>query len=682
MKTRFDAQGLFWHDTLFPKKKKEGHGKRSVSRVPPPIPDIGWKPPKDFPDLSAAKYISIDTETKDPHLKSDGPGFVRGESHVVGISVAVPEGRSWYFPTKHEYGEINFDHDKVMLWARDQLSRSHQPKLGAHLLYDLEALEYEKVKVVGPFYDVLNAEPLLDENKVGQYSLNALAKHHLGETKAEDELYKWSSRAYGGRPTRNDQGGNIYRCPAEIVGPYAESDTLLPIRIFKKQAKLLKKDNLWDLFLMESKLIPMLLAMRLRGVKVDLEKAERLNDTITIEKATLQNQLDTLVGFHVEINAGRSIGRAFDKFNLPYPLTPKSKEPSFTAPFLKHHAHEIPQFVHQIRKLAKLQSTFVQGYVLNSHVNGRVHSQFHQLKGDEKGTIARFSSSNPNLQNIPKKTDIKNLMRGIFIPEDGETWNKNDYSQIEYKFLVHYARGASAEEARAKYLNDPNTDYHKMVQDFLKVYIPNISREDTKAVNFGLVYGLGIQKLAKSLGVSVQEAKDLKKQIQEASPFAPELFDEVSDVASNRGYIRTIMNRRARFPLWEPVKTPKEWKQNIQHTPYKKSRALIEYPDRALQRAKTYAALNRLLQGSAADMMKKGMVDIWEAGICDVLGAPLNTVHDELNWSQPTGKIAEEAMKESILLMEKAIPLSIPVTCDREIGLNWGEIQDAKYYQL
>lgn len=679
---RPDAMGLFWQDVEQERKR----GQIKVKNEPQPIPKTDWRPPKEFPNLSAAKMLIIDIESKDPNLVKQGPGFVRGDAYMVGLAVGTEDGHKWYFPIRHEYdpNHMNLDYDQVIKWANDNLTRPNQPKLGAHILYDLEGLHYSGVDVAGPFYDVQIAEPLIDEHAIGQYNLEALANKYLNEGKIQDQMNQWAADSYGGRPIRKDQAKNIWRCPPELVGAYAESDVDLPLRIIKEQKKILNKEKLLDLFRLECRLLPLLLNMRLTGVPVDINRAKELNDIFTGKIEQEKKKLKSLTGYNVEhIWAAEEISRLFDKAGIKYPLTKKTQKPSITKEFLKNHPSDIADSIRKIRTWDKLLNPFIQGYVLNDNVNGRVYPQFNQLKSDEKGAApGRFSSSNPNLQNIPQRTDEGRLLRSMFVPFDGEEWNKADYSQIEYRLLVHYAEGEIANEVKEQYHRNPKTDYHSAVQEKLK-QISGMNRYAAKTINFGTIYGMGDYALSIALGLELKEAKILLEKIQKISPYAKELSNELNKVAARGGFIKTILNRKNRFPFWEPM----DWELSKKTDVSKDKQKIIDLVNNAIQiakknrtkvprggvkRAYTYTALNKLLQGSAADIMKKAMVDVWEAGLPFPM---LITVHDELDWSSPKTKQGREASKEVSRIMENAIELDIPVLVDHEIGTNWGQLK-------
>lgn len=814
-----------------------------------------WTTPCDLPDLSQAKIIGLDTETFDPNLKTKGPGAVRKDGHLVGISVAVDERNAWYLPMRHEYdAQDNLDPEAVLRWARDNLTRPNQLKVGANLLYDLEFLACEGVNVAGPFWDVQVADPLINEN-LFSYSLDAIAKRRIGLNKVDDELYNWSHQTYGGKPGR-DQAANIYRCPPKLVGPYAEADAWLPYKIMLEQQKLLGQQELNYIADLEMRLIPILLAMRLNGVRVNAEGAAELNDKLESKEIELQLELDRLAGFHVyTTNKQQTIDKLFDKLDLEYPKTPKTKKGSFTKGFLENHSHHAAELISAIRKIAKIRGTFLENAISGHQVNGRIYTQFHQMKSDANGTVSgRFSSSNPNLQQIPSRDEeTAPLVRGLFIPEDGCSWRRYDWSQIEYRLLVHYAVGDSGDIARSMYKSDPKTDFHKFTQDLvLTMTGKDLGRKPTKNINFGLCiakdqlvltnaglvpiqdvtlkhrlwdgiewvmhdgviykgkkevmtydgltatpehkiwtdtgwkisirqaasescklartgrgtapirfgyacigseintpqrevycdrralrsvqsnkelqyqqsaignkkrepekqtasvydilnagprrrftcsnvlvsncYGMGIPKLATQLGMPKEYVQDLFEHYHTAVPFVKETFNKAASLAGRRGWVKTILGRRAHFDWWEYGKFlwydeqakiikdngyPEDWFKPVPD----RQQAIEKWG--MVKRAYTHKALNRVLQGGSADGMKKAMVEIWEAGLCDVVGPPLLTVHDELDFNDPKTAASEAAFAEIKRIMENCLPqVKVPMLADEEVGPDWGHLKE------
>lgn len=671
---RSDSLGFFWEDKL-----AEGPRNRRA-RPMPPIPQTGWRPPTHFPNLAAASVISIDCETKDPELEDHGPGWARNRGHIVGVSIGANSGGRWYFPMRHEVEtELNIDPELVLRWLRDVLGNPNQPKVGANLIYDIGWLQQEGVYVKGELVDVQYAEALLNEQAT--VALEDLAQRYLGEGKTTSLLYRWCADFYGGAPTSR-QRKNIYRSPPSLVGPYAEGDADLPLRIIPRQYPLLHEQGLVDLFRMECALIPLLVKMRFAGVRIDPARAEGLRADLETREKELQQRLKVMTGVDVNTNASESLARAFDRAGIPYPKTKgKKPKPSFTKPFLKTVDHPLARTILEIRLYAKMRRTFVEGYLLGAHVNGMVYGQFHPLRGDENGTRSgRFASSDPNLQNLPiRDEEWGPKIRGIFVPDEGHAaWRKYDYSQIEYRFLVHFAEGPGAEEARALYLNDPNTDYHEMTLDLVSPVAGwdvstkeqrKLRRRPIKNINFGLIYGMGVDKLSADLGLSVKEGKALFAAYHKAVPYAKKLMDECSQDARDTGVITTILGRRSRFDLWEP----EGWGGASADTiALPLNEAILKWGN--IRRAYTHKALNRRLQGSAADLMKVALLKCWESGIFDEVGVPRLLVHDETDHSDPGGK--DEAFREMQHILETAIPLRIPVKADYEIGPDWGHLKD------
>lgn len=671
---RADAIGMFWEDVAV-----SGRGKKAI-RPMAPIPETGWTAPAYFPDLSTAPFIGIDTETWDPDLLDKGPGWARGVGHIVGVSLSVP-GHKWYFPIRHEVeAHDNLDPEIVMAYLRDTLKNPNQPKIGANLMYDVGWLEYEGVHVAGELVDVQYAEALLDESaKVG---LEIIAQKYLHEGKESNLLYRWSADSYGGKPN-GTQRANIYRSPPRLVGYYAESDADLPIRLAPILYQLMVKEGVIDVFKMECGLIRLLVKMRMAGVRVDLPRAEQTARELHIREKAGEEQLSHIAGVKLDANStGQTLAKAFDRLGLKYPRTAPSKQhptgqPSFTKQFLETVDNPIAEGIRDLRRLNKLRGTFIESYILNSHINGMIYGQFHLLRGDEGGTRSgRLSSSTPNLQNIPARDkELAKIIRGMFVPDIGHPfWRKYDYSQIEYRFLIHYAVGPGSDEVRARFNAHPDTDYHEMTMDMVAPYAGwDIStpagrkeaRRPIKNINFGLIYGMGVPKLSRDLGLTVKAGRSLFAAYHKAVPFAKNTAEACSNEAKAQGVITTILGRKSRFDLWGPA----EYSEDSVGLPLEL--ALLKYG--RIERAYSHKALNRRLQGSAADLMKLAMWECDKQGIFDSTGVPRLTVHDELDFSDPGGK--DQAFREMHHVMENCMRLRIPVKAELDIGPDWGNCE-------
>lgn len=664
---RFDALGMFWED--LPSVKKGQKHERPMPKIPE---GATWMPPKHFPNLDSAICIALDTETYDPELKKRGPGWGRNCGHVIGVSLAAINASGqigkWYFPVRHEAEpEHNWEPEKVFTWLNKVLANPKQPKIGANLQYDIGWLRHEGVEVAGELVDVQFAEALLEES--ANLALEDMGQKYLDMGKESNLLYEWLAEWKGGKPNGNQRQW-LYLAPPRMVGPYAESDADLPLRLAQVLYPLLVKDGLLELFQMECRLIRLMVDMRFEGVSVDIDKAEQVRDDLIIREEEVLGQIRHLTGSDVNVNSAGSLADAFDTIGLKYPRT-TSGSPSFTKEVLEGIDHPLARMIGDVKKFKKLRGTFIESYILDSHVDGKLYGSFHQLRSEGGGTRSgRFSSSNPNLQNIPSRDDeLAPLIRGMFIPDKGHVaWRKYDYSQIEYRMLIHYAVGRAGDDIRAFFKANPDTDYHVYAQDVVKSATGvSIPRKAIKSINFGLIYGMGIPTLATRLGMKKKEAQDLIKAYFNGVPFAKPTMDATSEEAKRTGVISTVLNRKSRFDMWEPSA------RDDRRIALPQREAILAYGAN-IERAYTHKALNRRLQGSAADLMKVAMVRCYEEGIFKETGIPRLTVHDELDFSDPGGR--DKAFIEMRKMMEDAMPLNVPVKADGEIGPDWGHVKD------
>lgn len=633
-------------------QQQETYGKENghiMDQLPMFTPNSAWRPPVDLPDFSQSKQISLDCETRDPHLMDMGPGGVRYDGQVVGISLSDGT-QTVYLPFAHEGGD-NLDKAKVLAYAETVL-KTDKPKIGANLIYDLEWLRAEGVSVTGPIWDIQIAEPLIDENQVS-YSLSALSKKYLGEDK-DEALLRQAAATYGVDPK-----SGLWRLPARYVGPYAEADAALPIRIWEQQKRVLHEEDLWDIFELESSLVPIMLDMRFRGVRVDVDRAEQINDQCLRDEALLLGQLRDIAGHAIDVWSSDDLGKAFDKVGVWYPRTAKGN-PSFTGDWLSSHEHPLARKAAEYRRLNKMRRDFVEGMVLKMEHSGRIHCQFHALRKDADGTRSgRFSSSMPNLQQVPARDEYWGpLIRGLFLPDEGMEWASCDYSQQEPRILVHYADLlglAGASEAVAQYTGD--TDFHQMVAD-----MAGITRKHAKTINLGMFYGMGIYKLSQELGVSIEDAKPLFEQYHNRVPFVRQLSQRCSQSVSDKGWIKTLLGRKRHFNLWEPADSRNVYPNR--ENPLTLDQAQKIWADRPLRRSMVHKSLNALIQGGAADMTKKAMVDLYKEGELGHI-----QVHDEICFSVRDRKHGER-IKE---IMENCVKINVPIKVDLEMGPSWGE---------
>ena len=615
-------------------------------RIPKFEAQTEWVKPTEFPDLRQVDEIAIDLETKDPGLKELGSGSVIGNGDVVGISVATAHYKG-YFPIAHEGGG-NMDRKQVLNWLQDILN-APSTKIFHNAIYDVCWLRRLGLKVQGDIVCTMIAAAVTDENRF-RYDLNSLSWHYLGYGKNESALAE-AAQSWG-----IDPKAEMYKLPAMHVGGYAERDAEITFGLWQEMKKEILHQDLEDIFDLETELFPCLVDMRFKGVRVDIEKAHQMKKDFIKEENELLTKIEGETNIRQQIWAARSIANVFDTLKIPYERTLKTSAPSFTKNFLQEHEHPVVRMIAQAREINKAHTTFIDSIIKHEH-NGRIHAEINQLRSDNGGTITgRFSYQNPNLQQIPARNkDLGPKIRSLFLPENGCKWGCFDYSQQEPRLVVHYAslyKLPSVYDVIDAYNNDPNSDFHQTVADMAE-----IPRSQAKTINLGLFYGMGKAKLQAELGVSKEKAKELFDTYHARVPFVKQLMTKASNRSQDRGQIRTLLGRLCRFHLWEP-------NQFGMHKALPHEDALREHGP-GIRRAYTYKALNKLIQGSAADMTKKAMLELYKEGII-----PHIQIHDELDLSIKNDTEA----KKIIEIMEEAVKLEVPNKVDYEFGNNWGDI--------
>lgn len=640
-------------------------------------PRSDWRPPNpaELPSWREAKRVAIDLETRDPSLTDLGPG-VRRDGRAVGVSFAIEDGPSFYLPFGHSGGD-NLPQETVVRYLQDQAreATSLDVVTGANLQYDLDYLLQMGIDFKPRrFRDVQVAEPLLDENQFS-YSLDNIAKRHGLPGKDQSQLER-AAAAFG-----LDAKKDLWRLPARHVGAYAEQDVKLPLILLRRQERRLEEDGLTELFDLECRLTPVLVRMRRRGVRVNFDRLDAVAKWTHEQLVGSLREASAVCGVMIDIDdvtKARVLDRAFSAVGVTLPRTP-SGEPSTAKAVLAAIKHPLAGHIRNAQRVRKLQS-FVAS--IRAHaVNGRVHTTFNQLKredddGDESGTIARLSSTDPNLQQQPTRDpEIGPMWRAIYEPDEGGQWACNDYSQQEPRWLIHFAELAKLDGATIAaecYRRDPTTDNHTMTAEmvypteFKREWLQLASsdelfkkakklRECSKIIYLGLCYGMGGAKLCRQLGLPTQwidrpdgsklevagpEGQAILDQFDHAVPFVKKLAYKARDYAERTGFVRTVLGRKSRFPMLQSGK--RDW---------------------------TSKALNRLIQGSAADQTKKAMVLADEAGFAIQL-----QVHDELDMT--IGSIDEARRLATVML--SAVDCRVPHKVDIAVGPNWGSLEDVK----
>jgi DNA polymerase I-like protein with 3'-5' exonuclease and polymerase domains len=538
------------------------------------------------------------------------------------------------------------DKNMVLKWFQDVLN-TDAIKIFHNAMYDVCFIKAAGLKINGMVVDTMIAGSLVDENRF-RYDLGSMGRDYLGIGKNEAVL-KETADLWG-----VDAKSEMYKLPAMYVGEYAEQDADLTYKLWQEMKKQMYHEDVEDIFKLETELFPCLVDMRFLGVRVDTQAAYELKKQLVEEEKECLQKVKTETSVDVQIWAARSIEKVFQKLNLPYDLTAKTRSPSFTKNFLQNHPHPMVKLIARAREINKSHTTFIDTILKHQH-KGRIHAEINQIRSDSGGTVTgRFSYNNPNLQQIPARNkELGPRIRSLFIPEEGCQWGCFDYSQQEPRLVTHYASldGLYGVDEVLNAYNDGEADFHRIVAE-----MADIPRDQAKTINLGLFYGMGKNKLQAELGVSKENAEDLFRTYHDKVPFVKMLMESVMRRAQDKGRVRTLLGRRCRFNLWEP-------NQFGIHRALPHEEALAEHGP-GIKRAFTYKALNKLIQGSAADMTKKAMVDLYKEGII-----PHIQVHDELDIS-----VSDNADKIK-KIMESAVQLEVPNKVDYESGPNWGTIK-------
>lgn len=664
-----------------------------------------WFLKDEWRDVSTADMIAIDTETYDPDLKAAGSGWARGTGYLLGVSITAVWGNEiWsnYFPVQHPDTQ-NYPTEKVIQYIKECLYKCKGPRIFANAEYDIGWLNrygvpLEAFLANGPIDDVLAMAVLVDETWLS-HSLENVASYYCNMHKDESILRDPQLLSYY---QIKDPKSEMYKLPARFVGSYAEQDTLVTLHAYKTLLPLINAHpltgkSLERVYDVERRLIPMLFEIHKRGVKVDVQRAEQIKVEIGQQREEMLKRLEHFAGFRVNPLSGDDLGKACDNLGIEYPVSAKLRKPSFTASFLENHDSEFLQTVRQIRKLSKIESTFVDA-VLDKAVNGRIYPQLNALKRTEdggntasSGTITgRFSCTKPNLQQVSSRDKIlAPLVRSMFLPDEGYLWGNFDYSQQEPRMTIHiayqlYKLGVQGldriEEAVKKFNDNPYTDNHQMVAD-----LAGITRREAKTINLGLSYGMGALKLCQQLGlptetkdgreVAGQEGKDLMKLFNNKVPYLKGFMTCASRRAEQAGAVTTLLGRHSRYDMWTAKNFGLSQKLGIK----KKEDIEADIANNgvnspwhgvSLVRAKTFSAMNHIVQGSSADQTKLAMLTVYENKIV----LPYTQIHDALDCPIDKSRVKQH-VTEIRDAMVHAMDLVVPTVVDVEIGETWGSVE-------
>lgn len=620
---------------------------------------MDWVPPgPELPNIPAGCLVALDLETHDPGLKERGPGWAFDDGYIVGVALAwglekLEEVR--YYPLRHAGGNWQGDHGKFMRWLRFQLMREDLEWAFANASYDLGWL---KRIPEGRINDVQVAAPLLNEHRYS-FSLDNLAKEELGVGKDESLLYEWAKQA----GIKGNPKGMMALMPSAAVGPYAEVDASSTWELHRIYMPRIREQDLGEIYRLEMNLVPMLMDMRRIGVRVDVKRAEQLRELVLVEEKDAERALKHATGIRMTAWDIQSQIAALEREGVTdFPVTPKKKIKGLTAPFLEmlsknqNQAGEVAGSILALRRKNRQRVTFIERLILDHQHNGRIHAQFNQLKSDDGGTVSgRFSSQDPNLQQLPARDEEASArIRGMFLADEDELVASVDYASQEPRLAIHWAVEGGSRLARKmadEFHRNPRLDLHQKVADLM-----NIKRSPAKILNLAQMYGQGGGSLCLALGLEAFPDKftnDSGKEIEYLAPGreGKRLLDEYNRImpfmkatakgtereARDQGFTTTLLGRRCR---------------------------VFHYPGGGDDARKMF---NRRIQGSAADMIKKSMLDAWRAGYKLRM-----TVHDENVFSVQSEKEARECAE----IMNAAVSLHVPVMSDVAIGETWGDMRE------
>jgi len=638
-------------------------------------------------DLKGIDTIAVDLETYDPDLKRKGSGAIKGNGFVCGIAVATSK-QNLYFPIAHAMtSNLNAEETWKEL-DKKVFKNKGLRKVFHNAMYDvcwIRAVTGEMP--AGELVDTMIAASVIDETRM-KYSLDSLSRDYLKDSKYKYDLKQRAWEELGIK----DPMSNMHKLSYDLVKDYALQDVKLTLNLWNLFEKKLdeiiyppKQKSLRKIFTLETKLFPCLVDMKFRGVKIDVEKAKRFGEKLEKRRNNLVNIIKKRTGVDVQIWAAASIKKLlYNQKITDYKKTPKSGLPQLPKDYLKTHANRFLRMIEVARRCDKAKNAFVEGLLSFVH-KGRIHADINQIRSDQGGTVTgRFSMSNPNLQQIPAKGYYGKKMRELFIPEEDCTWGSFDYSQQEPRIVVHYALKLElpGTEDLKKEFDSEDADFHQIVAD-----MAHIPRNTAKTINLGLFYGMGKIKLQQELNLSKEEATQLFSNYHRQVPFVKQLSQDLITFAEDHKLLFTLEDRFCRFNKWET--RDREWNNEInRYEPVPiltleeaqrayKAELLEKVADDKLdpnymdnfkyyyKPAFTYKALNRLIQGSAADMTKKAMVMLYEKGIL-----PHIQIHDELCVS-----VSDE--KQACIIkqiMEEAIPLLVKNKVTYKKGKSWGNI--------
>lgn len=665
----------------------------NYSQLPLLTPNSDWQPLRELPDLRGRPEVAIDTENKDDGLaQSRGPGWVYRAGYVCGVSFAA-DGVSGYVPIRHPDTEC-FDKEQVASWLRD-LVKSGTRLVFQNAPYDIGWMFADLDVDIPPEYpieDALASAFMVNENEY-EYNLNAICRR-LGIPGKDEELLREAAAAYlrpanakkSWKLTQKEIKSNLWRMPGRYVGPYAIADAERTLTANRMLRPVLHEQRVDEAYRLEMDLVPTIRRMRSRGIKIDVDKAERTRQHYFDRRDEILAKITRRLPGRGKVEIGhlrtvKWMEPVFGDEGIHMPRTDPSRHhpdgmASLAQEWMEKHTHWLPQMCAKAIQADAFADKFVGTYVLDFVHKGRIHAEIHQYKSDDGGTVSyRFAYSQPPLQQAPSpdiNPEMGAAFRDLFVA-DG-LWGANDYSQQEYRLTAHFAavckvRGGA--DACQSFIDNPELDFHQMVAD-----LTHLTRGKAKIFNFGVLYGKGLPAIAADLKCSIEEAKETRDEIARKAPFGPALDEFCKQRAQTRGYLRLLDGARVRFDEWEAGWLPKEEYERGRAEKWPMTPCTLEEARRrradekhpwhgaSLRRSGVRKSLNRLVQGSAARQTKLAMRECAREKLIPIL-----QMHDELDHDEDS----EKKIRRVSEIMLNAYPLRLPMKVDCGVGRSWME---------
>jgi DNA polymerase I-like protein with 3'-5' exonuclease and polymerase domains len=657
------------------------------------------------------KLYGIDLETHDPCLTDRGASWVYGEGGIIvcGVFNARTGKKTALVGGGGAAVKKLLLDDSVVL-------------AGANIVYDLGWLCHEHhlaaKQVLCSVVDVSMAEQCIDEYQ--QYSLDALAQKYLGERKGDSALKGIAAGLGLKGDFRRHLKALWEKGHKDEICEYVMSDADQPTRIWERQKEILEKTGALEAATTNFKLIKIVLGMKQRGVRIDMRKREQNYQKIFAVQTKLKSEFERSYG-KVNFNSSMQLAKLFDRERIPYRVKIRIKGYAGERPFagselwnarshlketfhnvrvkkgqlvlytqkqyadrtvrelvgmglevtcnpnIDKHAlkaakktHEAARAIADLKQVTSIIDKFLgpkfdRFIVKHGDNNYRIHADFNIVGARQTG---RFSSNRPNLQQVPSKTvlfentdhEIKlyTMCREIIVPDEGMLMGKADYSGQENRIIAHFAVGEGADEVRRKYNENPDLDFHGYIGDISGLYEEygeDVGRKYAKNCGFGLGYGMRLPTMMETFGWDKEQAERITELYHEGAPFVKATMEKVSQVIVDRGYIKTLAGRREHLPSYYG-------KPNVRDA---------------------YKGFNKLIQGSAADMTKRAMVELDDRGLLDVFPLYLQA-HDEIDFGVPKTAGAIRRLPEVQEVMEGAFKMKVPIRVDPEIGPDWGHV--------